>query len=82
MSAVSFSTKVDKETDEAGDWVVITLRGKWYDSCFFRVCDRAPDARSGLRVGNLRLQHAGFPSPASRYRRPGPALSRRACVCT
>jgi len=29
MSAISFSTKVDKETDDKGDWVVITLRGKW-----------------------------------------------------
>jgi cyanate lyase len=30
MSAISFSTKVEKETDEKGEWVVITLRGKWY----------------------------------------------------
>jgi len=31
MSAISFSTNVKKETDEAGNpWVVITLRGKWY----------------------------------------------------
>ena len=30
MSAISFSTKVEKETDEKGDWVKITLRGKWY----------------------------------------------------
>ncbi|KAJ5166021.1 Cyanase [Penicillium capsulatum] len=30
MSAVSFSTKVEKETDDQGsDWAVITLRGKW-----------------------------------------------------
>jgi cyanate lyase len=30
MSAISFSTKVDKETDADGnDWAVITLRGKW-----------------------------------------------------
>jgi len=30
MSAISFSTKVEKETDEQGnDWAVITLRGKW-----------------------------------------------------
>lgn len=32
MSAISFSTKVEKETDEKGDWAVITLRGKWYDT--------------------------------------------------
>ena len=29
MSAITFSTNVKKETDEKGDWVVITLRGKW-----------------------------------------------------
>jgi len=29
MSAISFSTKVEKETDDKGDWAVITLRGKW-----------------------------------------------------
>ena len=29
-SAISYSTKVEKETDDKGDWVVITLRGKWY----------------------------------------------------
>ena len=30
MSAITFSTTVKKETDEKGDWAVITLRGKWY----------------------------------------------------
>lgn len=29
MSAITFSTKVEKETDEKGDWVKITMRGKW-----------------------------------------------------
>ena len=30
MSAIAFSTKVEKETDADGtDWAVITLRGKW-----------------------------------------------------
>jgi cyanate lyase len=29
MSAVSFSTKVEKEVDEQGEWAVITMRGKW-----------------------------------------------------
>jgi cyanate lyase len=30
MSAISFSTKVEKETDAQGNnWAVITLRGKW-----------------------------------------------------
>lgn len=31
MSAICFSTNVEKEVDESGaPWVVITLRGKWY----------------------------------------------------
>jgi len=29
MSAISFSTKVEKETDAKGEWCKITLRGKW-----------------------------------------------------
>lgn len=30
MSAIAFSTKVEKETDDNGvEWAVITLRGKW-----------------------------------------------------
>ncbi|KAH8803253.1 cyanate hydratase [Xylogone sp. PMI_703] len=30
MSAISFTTKVEKEVDEQGNnWAVITLRGKW-----------------------------------------------------
>ncbi|PNS19357.1 hypothetical protein CAC42_2534 [Sphaceloma murrayae] len=29
MSAITFSTKVEKETDEKGDWCKITWRGKW-----------------------------------------------------
>ena len=32
MSAISFSTNVKKESDDKGDWVVITMRGKWYVS--------------------------------------------------
>ncbi|PGH10527.1 cyanate hydratase [Helicocarpus griseus UAMH5409] len=31
MSAISFSTKVEKETDKDGNnWAVVTWRGKWY----------------------------------------------------
>lgn len=31
MSAICFSTNVEKEVDEAGSsWVVITMKGKWY----------------------------------------------------
>ncbi|KAI5310436.1 Cyanate hydratase [Ascosphaera atra] len=30
MSAITFSSKVDKETDEQGNnWAVITMKGKW-----------------------------------------------------
>ncbi|KAF2863260.1 cyanate hydratase [Piedraia hortae CBS 480.64] len=29
MSAITFSTKVEKEVDDKGEWVKITLRGKW-----------------------------------------------------
>jgi len=29
MSAISFSCNIKKETDDKGDWAVITLRGKW-----------------------------------------------------
>jgi cyanate lyase len=29
MSAISFSTHVEKEVDDKGEWVKITLRGKW-----------------------------------------------------
>jgi cyanase len=38
MSAISFSTKVEKETDEKGEWVKITLRGKWYGHSF-EICN-------------------------------------------
>lgn len=43
MSAISFSTKVEKETDADGNnWAIITLRGKWWDilssSLLFKLC--------------------------------------------
>ena len=55
MSAISFSTKVEKETDEKGEWVKITLRGKW---CVHVVC-------LDLRIDGL-TWIAGFPSLASK----------------
>jgi cyanate lyase len=55
MSAISFSTKVEKETDEKGEWVKITLRGKWY-ACFLCLVS------SEL----LLILFVGFPSLASR----------------
>jgi hypothetical protein len=48
MSAISFSTKVEKETDEKGDWAVITLRGKWYDTVVKYVIELTPSA--GCRI--------------------------------
>ena len=53
MSAITFSTTVKKETDEKGDWAVITLRGKWFvalccssnfHACYADVC-RLPYSR-------------------------------------
>jgi len=39
MSAIAFSTKVEKEVDEQGvQWAVITLRGKWWVALNF-TCD-------------------------------------------
>lgn len=48
MSAISFSTKVEKETDDKGDWAVITLRGKWYAESFFHSPPGAPSYASSL----------------------------------
>jgi cyanate lyase len=55
MSAISFSTKVEKETDEKGEWVKITLRGKWYA---YVLCLKSSERQLML--------FAGFPSLASR----------------
>jgi cyanase len=51
MSAISFSTKVEKETDEKGEWAVITLRGKWYDP---------DDVGDILTLTYLRLPYSRF----------------------
>jgi len=58
MSAISFSTKVEKETDEKGEWVKITLRGKWY------VASRCCVAVVGIRELTL---FPGSRSLASRW---------------
>jgi cyanate lyase len=55
MSAISFSTKVEKETDEKGEWVKITLRGKWYA---YVLCLKSSECQLML--------FAGFHSLASR----------------
>lgn len=60
MSAISFSTKVEKETDEKGEWVKITLRGKWY--VVTPCCCAVVLGGCGL------TSVAGFLSLASRFR--------------
>ena len=59
MSAISFSTKVEKETDEDGNnWAVITMRGKWYvelGSSYFQSC-----TRNKLNTGCCRLPFTRF----------------------
>ena len=58
MSAIAFSTKVEKETDKDGNnWAVITLRGKWY------VILVVPLFRFGCWT--QRLQQSGCRIPAS-----------------
>jgi cyanate lyase len=63
MSAISFSTKVEKETDKDGNnWAVITMRGKWYvelRSSYVQSCAR----------NKLIVVAAGSHSPDSRYLR-------------
>jgi len=54
MSAISFSTKVEKETDDKGDWVVITLRGKWYVFCV-RVYSRIETNHPSCRLPYTRF---------------------------
>ena len=50
MSAIAFSTKVDKEVDEQGvAWVNISMRGKWYVST-------APQSDSPPRLGDMLTQ--------------------------
>lgn len=55
MSAISFSTKIEKETDEKGDWAVITLRGKW-----------CVDVSRSEETWSRSLTFAGCHTPASK----------------
>jgi len=50
MSAISFSTKVEKEVDEKGEWCKITLRGKWYD-CRVRLLFALPSYLHETLIG-------------------------------
>lgn len=57
MSAIAFSTKVEKETDENGvDWAVITLRGKWCVSSG----GRTPELYQLLIILTHRLSYSRF----------------------
>ena len=60
MSAICFSTKVEKEVDEQGTWAVITMRGKWQ-------VIRLAQWRTMLTLHILK----GFLSVASRFGGPG-----------
>jgi hypothetical protein len=63
MSAISFSTKVEKETDKDGNnWAVITMRGKWYVKR--RLSHIPSDA-----IFELTLKFTGSRSLDSKYRR-------------
>jgi cyanate lyase len=55
MSAISFSTKIEKETDEKGEWAKITLRGKWYADVFLSEMTCA-DNSVGYRTHDSRMQ--------------------------
>jgi cyanate lyase len=54
MSAISFSTKIEKETDDKGEWAKITLRGKWY--VYWRIASwSAADDCLGCHTRDSRL---------------------------
>lgn len=62
MSAICFSTKVEKETAEDGStWAVITLRGKWYVTLSFRLSLRWVVWTCGWKGG--RFPSRPHPSP-------------------
>lgn len=64
MSAICFSTKVEKETAEDGStWAVITLRGKWYVIVFVSVL------RLSLRcvVWTCGMEEEAVPFPSSPF---------------
>jgi cyanate lyase len=72
MSAICFSTKVEKETAEDGStWAVITLRGKWYVP-WFLVCLFLRRVMCGLVGGDFTSTSRTPPSPPSP---PSPAMS-------
>lgn len=51
MSAIAFSTKVEKEVDEQGvTWANITLRGKWF---VFRLVVLSLSGLRGYSVANV-----------------------------
>lgn len=64
MSAISFSTKVEKETDDKGvDWAVITLRGKWYVLfCSLVDAERFANILTGFHFHDFRFLYASWMS--------------------
>jgi cyanate lyase len=52
MSAISFSTKVEKEVDDKGEWAKITLRGKWYDHILVYLADA--NSSAGCHIHDFR----------------------------
>jgi cyanate lyase len=52
MSAISFSTKVEKEVDDKGEWAKITLRGKWYGHILVYLANANSD--SGCHIRDFR----------------------------
>ena len=66
MSAISFSTKVEKETDKDGNnWAVITLRGKWYVQSYFRCW--MPSASQVSRGGEVESKSEQTKNPTLTY---------------
>ncbi|KAI9671447.1 MAG: Cyanate hydratase [Alyxoria varia] len=79
MSAISFSTNVKKETDEKGDWVVITMRGKW--RTYITQVETMGQANSKrIRFNSVRsYDPPTYPDPQPRHnhpRRKGSSLHR------
>lgn len=64
MSAISFSTHIEKETDEKGDWAKITWRGKWSvdsSSQTFLFTDDSQATVYTFLMSNLRIVMHTYP---------------------
>ncbi|RMZ70388.1 cyanate hydratase [Pyrenophora seminiperda CCB06] len=63
MSAISFSTKVEKETDEKGEWAKITLRGKCSHPLNGRLQGYKADKHSTFKPISNRTMTTPNPTP-------------------